>query len=400
MPYLEDRGFPSHTNFLNRLLVALQRADIITTDKSFLTFIGFTINKKNIDNLSNWKNEKTKTISNQAFLHAIETKCHFKSDIWKQTELLQNKAIETFIANFYTDTKILDINEIIPSHASILPIQQKALEQFEIQKTQYELETDIATFLEKGWLEKTLENQEFLIALFKKSYDKGLYTIMLTFIFPSLFHYHQCDITIKKLEAHAQGSLGNYDEATRILQHLTHSHTIEHTNLRTSAISNYKRQLFNNPQKSPNKEQVSTLIFAYQTLHQEHNLYSYYTGINLLYIVQLAKLLYPDEKAFATIDTQEIYDKSKPSLKTDKTHHDYYVTMSAFEFKILLGNTQINAQIESFLDNQKPHPSLVERTLRQMQLFVDFTYESNHEVVTIFKTIIKILEAYSDALTT
>jgi hypothetical protein len=82
------------------------------------------------------------------------------------------------------------------------------------------------------------------------------------------------------------------------------------------------------------------------------------------------------------------------SLKTDKTHHDYYITMSNFEFKLLLGNDKIRSQIENFLEGEKPHHSLVERTLRQMKLFVDFTHQSNHEVIAIFKESIEVLEGY------
>jgi uncharacterized membrane protein len=69
--------------------------------------------------------------------------------------------------------------------------------------------------------------------------------------------------------------------------------------------------------------------------------------------------------------------------------------MSGFEFKLLLGNNGIGSQIESFLNNEKPHSSLVERTLRQMQLFVDFTHQSNHTIVAIFKETIEILEGYN-----
>jgi hypothetical protein len=128
---------------------------------------------------------------------------------------------------------------------------------------------------------------------------------MIEFILPAMLCNKRCQTNVQKLEAHALGSLGYHSKAKHILGLLKDSNQLENTNLRTSAISNYKRELLSDPQNPPNKEMLSLLITSYQTLHQEHNLYSYYTGINLLYIVQLAKFIYPEEKSFTTIDIQE-----------------------------------------------------------------------------------------------
>lgn len=136
------------------------------------------------------------------------------------------------------------------------------------------------------------------------------------------------------------------------------------------------------------------LIQGYQELHAYNGIYSYYTGINLLYMVILGQICFHEETRFSTIDVKLIYEKSKPSLRSDNTHDAYYVTMSNLEFQLLLNRQGVIEKVESFLANEEPHPSLVERSLRQMHLFIDKTATTQHPVSKLFQKASSVLEGY------
>ena len=388
-----------NTALLKYLINEMIEADIILYQRRFLTFIGVPEDECNIKKLSSWLN-RDGGIQNRPFLKKVEESLGLPKDIWNANINLQKSAIQKAIIKYKSLLEVsedgLDISNIIPIEQPITKEQEKLLKVFDGLVTKNEAETKMDDFYTLGLLDKKVENQEFLIRLMKLTYDRGLYLLITEFILPAMFNNYREKIQVQKLEAHTLGSLSQYNDAKHILSLLKDDSIIENINLRTSAISNHKRQLLNNPAKKQKKETFLLLIKCYRNLHRYHEEYSYYAGINLLYMVQLAKILFPDDERFSSIDTQNIYDKSKPSLREDKTHHDYFAVMSGFEFRLLLEHDEVLEKIESFLEHNEPHISLVERTVRQMELFVDADEKSESPLVALFEKLIGILEAYTN----
>jgi len=386
-----------NTEVLQYLVRQLQNVALITNDKDFLTYIGIDIDPAHIKRLSGHLNRRG-AIRDKSFLKAIEKKFEFNESIWNRNDSKQKSIIHDAIKKklslkLLPNEEALDISNILHTRQVITKEQLKLLDNFSELNTKVEAETMIDDFLSKGLLNKQIENQEFLVNLLTKTYEKGLYLIIVEFILPNLYRHYLLLPNVQKIEAHTLGSLGSYDEAKHILDILIHHNTIENINLRTAALSNHKRELFTS-QEPLQKEALSLLIEGYQKLHAMEGIYSYYTGINLLYMVVLAQLMFPEDEKFSSIEIKDIYEHSKPSLKKDKTHHNYYITMSELEFKLLLEYEGTLEKIESFLANETPHPSLVERTLRQMILFTNHIEKSKHPLVVLFNKAIELLEGY------
>ena len=385
------------TELLKYLIERLKENGIISYDKEFFEYVGMEADSKHIKRLSDYLH-RSGSIRDMTFLKAIEEKFNFEKSIWSVCESSQIQRIKEAIERSLVLQKLpnkdaLNISTIIQSEHTMNKAQKKLLISFEALHTQKALEQVIGDFLGQGMLEKKMENQEFLVALLHLAYDKGLYAIIIAFILPNLYMSHRQRTEVQKIEAHTLGSLNEYEEAKHILHLLIHHNTIENINLRTSALSNHKRELFAS-QKPIQKEELFLLIQGYQELHAMEGIYSYYTGINLLYMVVLGQKLFTNDERFTSIDTKKVYELSKPSLKKDKTHNDYYVTMSELEFHLLLGREGILEKIESFLDNSNPHISLVERTLRQMKLFIENIENTNTSLVLLFEKAIAILKSY------
>lgn len=387
-----------NTKVLEHLIKELKNKGLIRYDKDFLHYVGIPNETVTAKQLSGFI-KREGDIHNKLFLKEIESFFDLPETIWTSNEKRQISLIGTAINHkLYLQSlpkeDALDISSIIPVELPCTENQIKLLDIFSKTTKAKELETMVDEFLSKGLLDKTVENQYFLVKLLELAYKKGLYAIILEFIAPNLYKKQYDNVEIQKYLAHSYGSLKKYDEAQQILSILIDHSTIENINLRTSALSNHKREIFENANKPIEADILYVLIQGYQELHAINGIYSYYTGINLLYMVVLGQILFPADSRYDSIDTQEIYELSKPSLKEDNTHNDYYVKMSGFEFQLLLDREGILEKIESFLDDDRPHVSLVERTLRQMKLFIEKTQKSHSPVVEIFEKAIDTLASY------
>jgi len=385
------------TELLKYLIERLKENGIIAYNKEFLDYIGIEADSKHIKRLSDYL-RRSGSIRDMTFLKKIEKKFELHTNIWKVCESSQiqrtQEAIErALILQKLPNKDALNISTIIQSEYCISEVQKKLLAHFQGLLTQESIEKTIDDFLVQGILDKKIENQEFLVALLHIAYNKGLYSIIIEFILPSLYVNYRKRTEVQKIEAHSLGSLEGYEEAKHILHLLIHHNTIENINLRTSALSNHKRELLSS-KKPIKKDELYLLIQGYQELHAINGIYSYYTGINLLYMVVLGKISFPKDERFTFIDTKKIYNQSKHSLKNDKTHNDYYANMSDLEFRLLLGHQGVLERIESFLANGEPHISLVERSLRQMEIFASNTTKRNDPVVSLFQKAIGILSGY------
>lgn len=360
-----------------------------------MAYIDLEVNDKNIKRLSDYM-RRDGDIRDKHFLYLVEQKFGLSSDIWIQSDTHQINSIKQAIQKIQMlpTQSALDVSDIIHANQTLSTKQVKYLEEFKKALNKQELEQYIDDFMGKGLLDKKLENQSFLTELIELTYKKGLYEIIHTFLLSNLYISYRQQTNIQKIEAHTCGSLEKYDEAKHILHQLIHENTIENINLRTSALSNHKRALF--AQNNVDAETLYLLIKGYRELHAIEGIYSYYTGINLLYMVILGQLRFKDDKRFLSIETRKIYEQSKPSLKIDTTHEAYYVYMSNFEFQLLLGKKSIISEIEYFLEDKKPHISLTERTLRQMKLFVFHSQNTQHPIIQTFNKIISLLTDYME----
>lgn len=391
------------TKVIRQIVEQLKEIGIIKYNKDFLAYIGIETTAKEIKSLSDYM-RRDGEVRDRIFLKKIENTFGWGKEIWQRSDAYQieqiNKAIERILdLQNLPDEGALDVSDIIQSKSIITQEQLDKLELFSNTLSNQEAETTIDTFLKEGFLEKSVENQAFLVELATLLYQKGLYGIIIAFILPNLYRRYQLLPEVQKIEAHSLGSLGKYEDAKHILEVLSHHKTIENINLKTAALSNHKRALMNS-KDSVDADTLYTLINGYSELHALNGIYSYYTGINLLYMTILGQLIFPSDNRFFDIDTEEIYKRSKPSLKEDKTHDSYYVTMSNFEFQLLLGRQGATEKIESFLANEEPHPSLVERTLRQMKLFKDKTDTIKNNITPLFERTILVLEGYLNQFAT
>jgi hypothetical protein len=387
----------TQTQVVSYLVEKLKEHGIIEYNKALLPYIGIEADATHIKRLSAYM-KRQGSIRDKIFLKAIEERFGLSSNIWGLCDSSQkaqiNKAVKHHrMLKRLSDKKALDVIEIIQSKHHITPDQEKMLHAFKLLENKRDIEEAIERMRTKHMLDKTLSNQEFLVALLQITYDKGYYAVINSLILPNLFGNYRALTHVQKIEAHTLGSLGRYAEAKYILYKLVHENIIENINLRTAALSNHKRELLES--KEPiDKENLALLIQGYKRLHMLEGIYGYYTGINLLYLVILATTLYPDDERFLLIDKKEIYEKSKPSLKTDQTHHDYFAKMSELEFKLLLNYPAISEKIESFLACEMPHTSLVERTLRQMKLIIAHLHKSDDPLKLRLQSAADILEAY------
>ncbi len=370
------------TKLVKTFIEMLKEAAIITYNKDFLEIIGFPVDGRYIRRLSDYI-RRDGDIRDKSFLVAIEKRFELPKDIWDLNDDTQMNLLkvaverELELQNLPNESALDKISDILRTKAPITNEQKALLEKFANSLNQKESEKIIDDLLSKGALDKRVENQEFLVELIKLAYEKGMYIVIVEFLLPKLFRRYRTLTEIQKIEAHSLGSLEQYEEAKHILDVLIHYNTIENINLKTSALSNHKRALLE--KESIDANELYILVKGYKELHAINGIYSYYTGINLAYMAVLGKILFPQDSRFSQIDVEEIYNLSKKSLQEDNTHHEYYLFMSEFEFLLLLGREGVAEKIESFLEHYRPHPSLVERSLRQMQLFTRSSKNPEHK---------------------
>ncbi len=375
----------------------LKEAAIITYNKDFLEIIGFPVDGKHIRRLSDYI-RRDGNIRDKSFLIAIEKRFDLPKDIWQLSDDTQRKLLqeaverELELQNLPSESALDNISDILRTKAPITNEQKALLEKFANSISKEESEKIIDQFRTKGLLDKRVENQEFLVELIKLAYEKGMYVVIVEFLLPKLYRRYRLLTDIQKIEAHSLGSLEQYEEAKHILDTLIHHNTIININLKTAALSNHKRALLE--KESIDADELYLLVKGYKELHAINGEYSYYTGVNLAYMAVLGQILFPNDNRFLQIDIEEIYNLSKRSLQEDKTHHEYYRYMSEFEFWLLLGREGVEKKIESFLEHYRPHPSLVERSLRQMQLFTRSSKNPEDKIVKAFVDASYILKDY------
>jgi len=349
--------------------------------------------------LSRWRTSNGKFSSNYLYIKkSVEIFLKIDKSIWKKMTVDQKKIILNAIDNYKKSllgNNVIDILDVcikkdIPTEPQMSQEQSNAIEEFKYNNSV----AIIHKFIKKGWISKASKNQFFLYNLAFTIHQKGFYQELLEFILPAMMPKYREHIEIKKIEADSMGMF-NPQEALQLLEQLQGDSTLENINLKTSAISNMKRIYLTTDNKSKLKKYLLILINNYQQVHNANGIKSYYTGINLAYMIELGKMIFPKDNCF-DIDTKLIYEESKESLETDKSHHSYYVWMSQYEFQTLIEETPIN--IEFLLDSEQPSAIVIERTLRQIETFFIGVAErfgvKNNQKINGFKNLLKLLKDY------
>ncbi len=239
------------TKILRYLIENLKVSGLIQYDKDFLDYVGISNELVTSKQLSGFI-KRDGDIQNKLFLKEIEAFFKLSKDIWITNEERQKNLIDKTIKDKLTIQSLpgkeaLDMSNIIPTESPCTAKQLELLDIFLNLQTQSQSEAMIDEFLSMGMLKRKVENQEFLVKLIKLAYDKGLYVIIIEFIVPSLYKKQYDKVEVQRYLAHTYGSLEQYDEAQQILSILLHHNEIENINLRTSALSNHKREIFKNP---------------------------------------------------------------------------------------------------------------------------------------------------------
>ena len=351
-------------------------------------------------NLSRWSKTNGNFSSDYGYIKkAVEEFLKLDKSIWTKMTVDQEKIIIEAIDNYkkhQSNNKVMDISDIcikniIPNEPKMTQEQSDAIEKFKHNDSV----NDIHKFIKNGWVSKASENQKFLYNLTFIIHQKGYYKEILGFILPAMMPKYRDSIKIKKIEADSMG-IFNPEEALQIFEQLKGESTLQNINFKTSAISNMKRIYLKTHNKDKLKEYLLILVENYQMVYNANGIKSYYTGINLTYMIELGKMIFPKDKCF-DIDTKLIYEESKESFKTDNSHNNYYVWMSQYEFQLLIGkNPTIN--IEFLLETEKPSAVVVERTIRQIETYFigvaeKFGVQDNQKLKN-FKTLLGILNDY------
>lgn len=223
-------------------------------------------------------------------------------------------------------------------------------------------------------------------------------------IFPYLLDTY--DNVIKSKKAHIYASLPEpmYREAFDILNSIKGESKTETIDLQTSAISNIRRERLSSSllTKKSLKGLLQTFILCYRKIYVPKQAYSYYTGINLAYIIGLADTIFPAESLAEGYSVQQIYMDVQQSILKDKASknstENYYASMSALEFALLMHKKNLSHELENILETLEPSPYLVDQTQRQMGTFffdiVQSFAEEKVQKFTEIKVLLEVFDAY------
>jgi hypothetical protein len=356
-------------------------------------------------NMSNWLSlgEEDGTIRKKLFISAINEKLGLTPEIWKASEVYQKEAVREGIQKFKVllreDAEMfswLEEEGMNEEHERFLLFVQDALVD-EIEKA---LEEHQPLF------KKSAKNQSFLEQFFNHMYERGEYEFVYKKIFPSLLDSYDNTIKSRKADIYASLPQPMYKEAFEILNSIKGENRNETIDLRTSAISNIRREKLSS--KVLSKEELKILLHrlikCYKKIYTPKQEYSYYPGINLAYMVAMVGYIFPDEVEDLTegYTLTQIYNDVKSSLEkgisSELKEERYYAGVSKIEFQLLLGQQGIARDLELFLEEIQPLIHQVNQTQRQMGLFFLDVIEvfSPQSLVRLrnFESALSILDAY------
>ena len=357
-----------------------------------------------------WLNPKRddRNITKNEIKSAIEETLGFNSLIWSEPEYKQKqivyKKVKEFMSKKETSSqksKGIDISSLLLSEEPINTQQKQII--FKLQKS---TEENIKKILKIEFEQFSFDskNQNFLLEVLPILYDKGCYESLHTGVFPHLFPKYRERIDIKIKEANTLANLENpnYRRVIELLNSIPRNSHEEEIDITTSIISNIRRGKLNIKNVKQNEIEALLLFIIehYAKVYQHKKPYHYYPAINLAYMIRFLEIVSPSSPEIEKYNLKKIYSSVKPSIKKEKKmvgDLSYYATISELEFLLLLDYPNIKSKIEYILDKLQPKIFLVERTLKQMEWFIDTVEQfSTTKVDTSirFKKVIELFEDY------
>ena len=358
-------------------------------------------------NMSNWLSTSSKdgVIHKHLFITAINEKLGLSPDVWGASEAKQKEVVRLGIKKFKL---------ALEKEEALFPcLDDVGLSEEEEAFISFSKEAQMGEIVEK--MEQLKESfvkrshtQTFLISLLEVMYERGEYHFVFEYIFPYLLDTYDNSIKAKKAHIYASLPQPMYREAFDILNSIKGESRAETMDLKTSAISNIRRERFSslNLTKKELQGLLQTFIKCYAKIYTPKEPQSYYVGINLAYMLYLADALFKDTIAIEEgytieqiyIDVQKSLTKAKASQEPEE---QYYASMSDIEFQLLLGKQGMVQELEYMLETLNPSQNLIDQTSRQMGLFFMNVVEKFIDEVPknlyIFKAFLEVFDAYSYA---
>jgi len=357
-------------------------------------------------NWDNWKHQRVSNLNRSPNIRtAISQTLKFSPDVWnKHIDIEQKRILRECIQKFVTPGKNIDLSSLIPATHPITEAQETL-----IQKVIDVHRKDEVDLLNEhlNYLQPSFETQSFLLKLIPILYDQGHYDFLHTNAFPSLLAHNKTDIQVKILMAHTLGSLSEpkHLEAAKLLEVIPSNDDTHLIDLKTATISNVRRLELSKPDLSKEKlsEILTVMIHFYHDTFTTNEIHHYYPGINLAYVLYQYTSIFPGQEHTCPLSIQEIYQLSKKSIEKELKNKDleaqYYAKISELELMLLLNNRDnVESELYLLLEKTQPPYSTVERTIRQMELFIEiskrFSIEKHDGVILEIEHFIEILRGY------
>ena len=351
-------------------------------------------------NISNWlfQGGEDGTIRKRIFIEAINAKLSLKPEIWGAYESTQKEAVLKGVENF--KAALMEKEQMFSwLQEESLSATQEAFLRFTKDASLDAIEKQLSS--QKILLQKTSSSQLFLLELFNLMYERGEYTFVFVHVFPYLLDSYDNKIKSRKADIYASLPTPMYKEAFEILNSIKGESRAETIDLKTSAISNIRREKLSS--QSLSKEELKVLlqrlIKCYTKIYVPKQEYSYYPGINLAYMVAMASHIFPNEELTQGYSVTQIYNDVQKSLQKGKESkskdENYYAGISNIEFQLLLNKQGMVQELEMLLEVVQPSVSQVNQTRRQMgEFFVEILERFEGENLGEFSNALNVFSDY------
>lgn len=403
----------TNTEFINYIIKRLEKEGFSwSSEKELFEKILYPISKED------WEKSKSKWSSwnwrhrgdhsgienlskSRHILEAIAGNFKFKMDLWTESTRVQQTILDEVVKKSLKEKSefILDVfeEEYIPP---LTEIQEELYHRLQA-RSKEDIEKILLEY--KYFFTKELENQNFLLKLLDLLYYKGSYNFLIKNVFSNLSLIFEEDDSILIKKSHILSSVKDvdYKEIALLLNKLSKKNPTQALKLQTAAVSNIIRDYTYNKSLS-NEDLLDTLfkyIETYSNLYQIKKPFDYYPAIKLSYIHKILEL-----SGFKKMSSniEEIYKDVLPLIKEHKIKNNddkYYASMSELEFFLLLNRVNTHIKIELLLEDLNPNRFLLERTVFQMQWFVE-TLETldlkEYKILSDFQKAIDIIICYLD----
>jgi hypothetical protein len=354
-------------------------------------------------NWSNWIKGRAQRINNARAKRLIEQTLGFDGYVWNADTQTQKRILRQAVKCFLTPVPKVDLSELLPKNTPLSNAQTTLL--LQIRKS-YTKEEILKLLEESDFLKAEPENQIFLLELLSLLYKQGMYDFLLERVFPALLPHNAENFHVKIFKAHTYGSLKEpeYLKAVFLLQTIEANSEEDILEIKTGMLSNLRRYMLEGKDLNKNKllETLTVLRQYYNDIFEHVERHHYYPGVNLMYMLKLSMLLSPNDAYIDSDDIAQIYYDASDSIEADKISNiperRYYAFISDTEMRLLTNKPCDMQRIGSWLENEKPAISYVERTLRMMRFFVKsvkkFASSNVEEQLKTFTEVIEMLEGY------